>query len=171
MKIININNIPCLIWLLLLSMTFTLISACGGGGEQSAGAQTPAATLTTSVPVPVIQPSEQVLTITDLVIDPAHNLASVYKLHLAVDISSNSKGRAYISICENNDPQVDITAINYQDCLLGSPLAQGKLAVELTLANHVQELIAVIWFTDITQSPVINQWRYAKISPANWQIN
>lgn len=95
--------------------------------------------------------------IDDLVVAATNGLTPSFVLR--VDVTSAPE-RGYFSLC-NAYQQTSSQAyqVDYQSCLLRAPLNQGALYRELQVANHHQQLIAVIWRYD-GSAPTYQTWQY-----------
>ncbi|MBR9727568.1 hypothetical protein ACFOD0_04520 [Shewanella intestini] len=151
---------------ILLAMSVTFITACGGGGDSSAPTEvavtpttpatgtTPPATETDPEPEEETTPSPT--SIDDLVVAPEFEMQAVFDLAVNVELSSTERG--YFSLCDDFTQGAQIE-VNYDSCLLRGPLTEGKLDEVLTVANHQHSLMAVIWFYD-GSAPQYTQWQY-----------
>ena len=143
-------------YLILLGLSLLLIG-CGGGGGGGGGS-------TNSTPAPR-------LSVQDLDISAENSLESVYQVNIDVDISARSTAKAYISICDNTDAQGDISQLDFDKCLLKGSLEQGVGEFELRVANHFEELIAVIWIMENDREPLIYTLSHNNQKELYWQIN
>ena len=73
------------------------------------------------------------------------DLRSTYELSVNIDIGENK--RSYLSLC-NGEGVDDALDVNYEDCLLRSSLQQGQLQQTIKVANHLNNLVAAVWFYD-----------------------
>ena len=161
--------------LVLLTATAALF-ACGGGdgggdsgsGSSAAPAPTPPTTATPA-PNPASPPSR--LSVTDLDIAADNNLESVYDVDVDVDISAISTEKAFISICDNGAAKGDLTKLDFNMCLLKSSLVDGKGEFDLRVANHCDELIAVIWIMEKDRAPLTYTLTHNNQKQTYWDIN
>ncbi len=136
-----------------LTITCSLIwIGCSGGGDSDYDNTTAANTTSTNT-----IPNDSNMNNTEpdddtLQSDIYDNLRSTYTLDVEVDLDLT--GRAYISIC-NGDGVTSLMDINYEDCLLRSPLTNGKLNHQIKVANHLNNLVAAIWQFDGSENQMI----------------
>ncbi|WP_260259494.1 hypothetical protein [Vibrio intestinalis] len=158
------NALTAIKYYFYLLLTALLIGCGGGGGGGSnggsggSGSTTPPATTNT-------------LTVQDLAIDPDNKLESVYQVDIDVDISATSTQRAFISVCDNSDAKGDISQVDFDMCLLKSSLTQGKGSFDLRVANHCEELIAVIWIMEQGRQPMTYTLSHDNQRETTWTIN
>lgn len=138
--------------LLLLLALSSVLTACGGGGNSS---QTPAQTDAVAT---VLSSS-----LDDLVVAPTFNLQATFTL--TVDIELDQSKRGYFSLCDPYDQSQSSVSVNFESCLLRGPLVAGQLKESLQVANHVHELLAVIWFYD-GSDPIYQRWQHASADTA-----
>ncbi|GIU50740.1 hypothetical protein TUM4438_37830 [Shewanella sairae] len=143
-----------------LMVCFTLLlTACGGGGDDS-GAATPAPVATTPAPAtttPDPDPAPTPTSLDDLIVDADNKLQSAYTL--TVDIDKGNSNRGYFSLCDDYQANGGGYKVNFNSCLFRGPLTKGKLSKDIKVANHESQLIAVIWFYD-GQAPQFVEWSY-----------
>ncbi|ANS86046.1 hypothetical protein RJD38_02140 [Vibrio scophthalmi] len=147
--------------LVLLTATAALL-ACGGGGDSGGGSSSGGST------APAVTPS---LSVTDLDIAAENNLESVYEVDVNVDISAISTEKAFISICDNGTAKGDLTKLDFNMCLLKSSLVDGKGEFDLRVANHCDELIAVIWIMEKDRAPLTYTLTHNNQKQTYWDIN
>ncbi|MCY9804252.1 hypothetical protein OTK51_12520 [Vibrio scophthalmi] len=150
--------------LVLLTATAALF-ACGGGdggGDSGGGSSSGGST------APAVTPS---LSVTDLDIAAENNLESVYEVDVNVDISAISTEKAFISICDNGAAKGDLTKLDFNMCLLKSSLVDGKGEFDLRVANHCDELIAVIWIMEKDRAPLTYTLTHNNQKQTYWDIN
>ncbi|MDA0148058.1 hypothetical protein [Vibrio sp. LaRot3] len=148
-----------------------LLVGCGGGGGgddggSSGGGNNGGGSGSTAPPA-----STNTLTVQDLAIDPENKLESVYQVDISVDISSTSTERAFISVCDNSEANGDISQVDFEMCLLKSSLTQGKGSFDLRVANHCEELIAVIWIMEQGRQPITYTLSHNNQRETTWTIN
>lgn len=150
---------------LVLITTTALIFGCGGGdgdgGDNGGSSSTPAAS-----PAPTTS-----LTVRDLSIAAENNLESVYEVEVDVDISAISTEKAFISICDNSLANGDLTKLDFNMCLVKSSLVEGKGHFDLRVANHCDELIAVIWIMEKGRAPLTYTLSHNNQKETYWTIN
>ncbi|MGF1762772.1 hypothetical protein [Aliivibrio kagoshimensis] len=143
---------------IVIMLIIMLLNGCGGGGGGSTAASpaTPAAS------------SESIY---DLVIAAENSLEAVYTLTLDIDVSALSTQKSVVSICDDSSSQGEYREINYQTCLFQASFHDGEKALQLRIPNHVQQLIAVIWFLDGNQEPVVAQRVNNEVYGSHWSIS
>ncbi len=144
----------------LIVLVIILLNGCGGGG--SGGGSTSASPST---------PAASSESIYDLVIAAENSLEAVYTLNLDIDVSAISTQKSVVSICDDSNSQGEYREINYQTCLYQASFQDGEKALQLRIPNHVQNLIAVIWFLDGSVEPVIAQRVNNEAYGSDWSIS
>lgn len=109
-------------------MSLSLIG-CGGGGGGGSSSSGSASSSSTSV------------SLEDLRIDNQNGLESVYHVAIDVLLPELAAEQAYISVCDNSN---GVDQINYDNCLIKAALHQGAGQYQLRVANHCQDLVAVV---------------------------
>ena len=145
----------------LLSIAFIFLCACGSSKEGEDGA-TPASTPAPSASEP---------TITSLSIDPSNNLESIYKLTIDATPLIPEGERAYLSICDVDATTINVLSMSYDNCLLRSPVNAKTDIFSLSLPNHINKLVAIAWFYDLTKEPRIVQWDKSLASSLVWSLH
>jgi len=138
--------------LLLLLTLGSILTACGGGG----GSSQPA-TQTDAVATALSS------SLDDLVVAPTFNLQATFTLTVDIELDQNTRG--YFSLCDPYDQSKSPVRVNFESCLLRGPLVAGQLKESLQVANHVRELMAVIWFYD-GSDPIYQRWQQASADTA-----
>ena len=137
--------------ILLLAMS-SVLAACGGGGSSSESAP-PTDAVATALST----------SLDDLVVAPSNNLEATFAL--TIDIELDHSKRGYVSLCDQYHPAENGFSVNFESCLLRGPLVAGQLKESLQVANHVRELMAVIWFYD-GSDPVYHLWQHVSVDTA-----
>lgn len=161
------------------TLLLTLLTACGGGGGDDSSpapaATTPTTTATTTPttttpttpatpetptdpdPETPTEPTIPATSIDDLVVDADFDLQAAFTL--GIDVALESTQRGYFSLCDQYEQSgADIT-VNFESCLLRGALDEGSLNEALLVANHQQNLVAVVWFYD-GSDPLYQMWSY-----------
>ncbi|WP_285164013.1 hypothetical protein [Shewanella goraebulensis] len=158
-------------------LMLTQLTACGGGGGDDSSpepaAATPAVTTPTTPATPTTpttpetptdpdpetpeEPAPTPTSIDDLVVDADFDLQAAFTL--GVDVALESTQRGYFSLCDQYEQNGAQVTVNFESCLLRGALDEGNLNDELLVANHQQNLIAVVWFYD-GSDPVYQMWTY-----------
>ena len=95
----------------------------------------------------------------DLVVNPKFAFATSRRLQMDINLASAGGTHGFLSVCSQFDANnTDLATLSYDACLLQASIIDGKLATEVMVANHIDELIAVIWFTDKKKPPVYRRF-------------
>jgi len=147
---------------LLMSTTLALV-ACGGGGSSGSA---PDNSSGGSGEVGGVQ------NLARLEIDQANELRAVSELSVEVTMTTD---RSFLSVCPDPGAGMAINSLDYDDCMIRSPLQANTRVFTLALPNHVDRLMTIIWFYGATKAPMIRRWqRDPNMSYANdalWRIN
>ncbi len=159
--------------ILVITIISTLLSGCGGGGDDGAGTTnaptgvtpttdttTPTTTppeTTTPDPDPNPEPIPDPTSLDDLIVDADNAMQATFELTIAIDIDSQK--RAYFSLCDEFSGSNNDYRVNFESCQYRGPTVNGKLDTDLKIANHNGQLIAVLWFYDGT-APKYQIWQY-----------
>jgi hypothetical protein len=131
---------------LFLLAVFIAVPGCGGGG---AGSDAPS-----NADSPVGQGPQRNLE--DLKIAEGNELLNVAELSVEVQVNA---GRSFLSICTDPGGELDVNTINYDQCLLRAPLDNNLQVFKLTLPNHVDKLVAIVWFYETGKQPLLQHWQ------------
>jgi hypothetical protein len=135
---------------LLLTGMLTLAGCGGADGGGSGDSSTGASTVTADSGVDAAQGMQ------DLVIARSNELAAVTELNTEVQMIAD---RSYLSVCPDSGGEIAVTSLDYDSCLLRSPLDAGTRTFTLSLPNHVDRLVAIIWFYEAGKQPLIQRWQ------------
>lgn len=147
---------------LLLLASSLLLAACGGGGG---GSSSGSASSTTAQP-------DEVRNLANLEIESANELKSISELNVEIQMSSE---RSFLSICPAPEETIEVNSFDYAGCMVRSSLDATTRVFDLNLPNHVDQLVAIVWFYENGKTPLIERWQrqandgYAS-SPI-WRIN
>lgn len=150
----------------------TYLTACGGGGGgSSSGGSAGASDSSTAEPEETIEPvditEENVdsqgesevrpdpVSTKDLVVTEEFELRSTGPLLVEVSIPELQYTRSYVNICRKNESG---TGLDYNSCLLNTPLKNGELSVELLLGNETNSLDMEVWQYDPAIQPLAFEW-------------
>jgi hypothetical protein len=139
------------------------ISACGGGSSGSSNESSTVsneATDTSSV------------TGSELRINPDNVMRSLEDLTIEVQVNA---ARSFLSICPDPGGELDVNTLNYDLCMVRAPLDSNLKVIDLPLPNHVDHLVAIVWFYEGDKTPLINTWQrnaeHFSVSGSIWRIN
>jgi len=147
--------------IIVLSSAITLLCACGPAkdGEDETN------------PVSTPSPSATEPAINSLSIEPSNNLESTYELIIDATPLIPEGERAYLSICDVDVTTTNVLSMNYDNCLLRSPINENTDTFSLSLPNHIDKLVAIAWFYDLTKEPLIVQWDKSLAEGVVWALH
>ncbi len=122
--------------------TSAFLISCSGGSGSGSDANNDSALSAETDSTQIVNSAD---TANDLKVADYSDLRSTYELSLDVDILESK--RSYLSLC-NGEGVSDPMDVDYEDCLLRSDLQQGHLNQTIKVANHLNNLVAAIWFYD-----------------------
>ena len=102
----------------------------------------------------------------DLKVDPNFELKSTGLLKLDVDLASLANERAYLYVCQRKDT----TTLNYDRCLVKTPISQGQYDGTFTLGNDIETLGLEVWTYNPDDEPVQYSWARSK-DGMNWNVS
>jgi hypothetical protein len=144
----------------LLLASSLVLAACGGGGSSGGSASSTGA------------PPDEVRNLANLEIEQDYELRSINELSVEIQMSSD---RSFVSICPAPDEAMDVNTFDYAGCMVRSSLDATTRIFGVTLPNHVDQLVAIVWFYENGKTPLIQRWqRQAKAGYASgplWRIN
>lgn len=136
------------------------LASCGGGGGSEAGS--PSATSS-------VNPERS---LENLYIDQTNELATIAELNIEVQVSATS---AYLSICPELSSEIDVGTYNYDKCIIRAPLDGNLKVFKLSLPNHIDNLVAIVWFYEVGKQPLVTRWQRPGVKgdaiDSIWQIN
>jgi hypothetical protein len=157
-----------------------LITACGGGGSESSKAVTlPPAEEPSPAPIqspPAItefsleerDPKEagdmigsSAKTSHEIVVPDGFALSSERSFDLRITRSQDDNQAAYLSLCKDYKQHNDGSySINYDSCLLRTPLSDINYEGVIIVTNDTVGLVAALWFMDESKEPLFTEWRF-----------
>ena len=126
------------------------LGGCGGGGGSDEPSGAVAETVSNNAD-PVAAADLQ-----QLRIDPSNELRLTQTLQLSVEMTS---ARAYLSVCPDPGASLSVATMDYGQCILRVPLRAGFESLAFDLPNHVDALVAVIWFYENGREPLLRRWQ------------
>jgi hypothetical protein len=141
-----LQKIRCLT--LTLTMLATLIS-CGGGG--SSGGST-----TATGSVNATESDSEVRSLGDLEISRVSGLSTVSRLNIEIEMSA---GRSYLSVCPEPAGEIEVNTLDYNSCMIRAPINASRNVFELDVPNHLDSLVAVLWYYDTEKAPFVSRWQ------------
>ncbi len=161
----------------LLIAAIIFLSACGPetddeDEDDATPVSIPSPNSTPSTPSPNSTPSPDTPEpeINSLPITPNNNLESTYELTIDASTLIPEGERAYLSVCDVDITTTNILSMNYDNCLLRSPVNENTDTFSLSLPNHINKLVAVVWFYDLTKEPLIIQWDKSLAEDMVWEL-
>jgi len=132
----------------LLITVFLFVAGCGGGGE---GGGNDASSNNSSG---TIQGPPQSLD--ELRIPRDNELSTVAELNVEVQINAN---KSFLSICDIPGEELDADTVNYEKCILRTPIDNNLNTFKITLPNHIDSLVAIVWFYEAGRQPLVQRWQ------------
>ncbi|GAA62248.1 hypothetical protein P20311_0013 [Pseudoalteromonas sp. BSi20311] len=137
--------------LTVIVCSLSLLTACGGTGDESAA---PAPTNVAPTVADPVKAEPQGMA--SLVINNDFNLST--KFNLAIDVTlSRGDEKAYLNICQKKS---NTERADYNNCLFRAPLTQGVLTTTLAMSRQDIALVAEIWFYDTSTQPLAFTWQF-----------
>lgn len=141
-------------FLLLLVLSIT---ACGG----SSGGSDESSTVNSNVAGQA-----------ELKINPDNTLRSLEDLTIEIQVDA---ARSFLSICPDPGGELNVNTLNYDLCMVRASLDSNLKVIDLPLPNHVDRLVAIVWFYEDDKAPLISTWQrnaeHFSVSGSIWRIN
>jgi hypothetical protein len=131
-----------------LIAVFLSVAGCGGGGG---GGGNDASSNNSNG---TIQGPPQSLN--ELRISSENELSTVAELNVEVQINAN---KSFLSICDIPGEEIDVDRVNYEKCILRAPIDNNLNTFKITLPNHIDSLVAIIWFYETGRQPLVQRWQ------------
>jgi hypothetical protein len=148
-----------MIVLFIGTMSITLASCGGGGGGEAAS------------PSNVTGNGNPEQKLEDLYIDQTNELTAMAELNVLVQMKS---ARSFLSICPEPAGGIDVNNLNYDSCIIRAPLDDNPTAFKLMLPNHIDKLVAIVWFYQAGKQPLVAEWQRSTAAGSAldniWQI-
>ena len=142
---------------LLLSIT-----ACGGSSGSS----------NDSSAVNGADANSNALVESELRINPDNALRSLDDLTIEIQVDA---ARSFLSICPDPGGEVNVNTLNYDLCMVRASLDSNSKVIDLPLPNHIDRLLAVVWFYEDNKAPLVRTWQrnveQFAVSGSVWRIN
>ena len=152
-----------MIVLFIGTMSMTLASCGGGGGDAGSPAASPSS-IDNNVSV------ERKLE--DLYVASTNELTAVSELNVLVQMKST---RSFLSICPESADGIDVNNLNYDSCIIRAALDDNPTAFKLMLPNHIDKLVAIVWFYQDGKQPLVAEWQRSTAAGSSldtiWQIS
>jgi len=134
----------------LLLASSLVLAACGGGGGEGDSPAAPGGSVSTTA-----TETDNARSLADLDIDQAYELRSSGELRVETQMSSD---RSFISICPDPGNTMDVNSYDYAGCMTRSSLDATARVFSITLPNHIDRLVAIVWFYENGKTPLIQRW-------------
>lgn len=141
-------------FLLLLVLSITACGGSSGGSDESSTVNSNAAGQA------------------ELKINPGNTLRSLEDLTIEIQVDA---ARSFLSICPDPDGELNVNTLNYDLCMVRASLDSNLKVIDLPLPNHVDRLVAIVWFYEDDKAPLISTWQrnaeHFSVSGSIWRIN
>lgn len=141
-------------FLLLLVLSITACGGSSGGSDESSAVNSNAAGQA------------------ELNINPDNTLRSLEDLTIEIQVDA---ARSFLSICPDPDGELNVNTLNYDLCMVRASLDSNLKVIDLPLPNHVDRLVAIVWFYEDDKAPLISTWQrnaeHFSVSGSIWRIN
>jgi len=142
----------------------TLVSCGGGGGGETASPAGNSSNVDSSV--------NAAKSLDDLYIDQTNELAIIAELNIEVRVSA---ARSFLSVCPESAAGIDVSTYNYDKCMIRAPLEGNLKSFKLSLPNHIDNLVAIVWFYEVGKQPLVTGWQRPSVKgdaiDSIWQIS
>jgi len=160
------RNMPLTHVTLLLTILLSL-AACGGGGGSSGQTDASSEALQDGT-----GGGQSATTRPELKISPDNELRALVDLSIEIQTSTE---RSFVSICPHPGVELAVTSFDYDTCMVRASLESGLRVIELPLPNHVDRLVAIVWYYETSRNPLIRTWQRetgnVTASGSIWRIN
>ncbi len=102
----------------------------------------------------------------DLKTEPEFELKSTATLQLDINITQLADERAYLYVCQRKDT----TTLNYDRCLVKTPISEGQYSGTFTLGNDIETLGLEVWTYNPDDEPVQYSWARSK-DGMSWNVS
>ena len=141
-------------FLLLLVLSITACGGSSGGSDESSRVNSNAAGQA------------------ELKINPDNTLRSIEDLTIEIQVDD---ARSFLSICPDPGGELNVNTLNYDLCMVRASLDSDLKVIDLPLPNHVDRLVAIVWFYEDDKAPLISTWQrnaeHFSVSGSIWRIN
>ena len=134
----------------LLIAILTAVVGCGGGSGSGSGGNDASSNNSSGT----IQGPPQSLD--ELRISKKNELSTVAELNVEVQINAS---KSFLSICDIPGGDLDVDTVNYERCILRTPIDNSLNAFKITLPNHIDSLVAIVWFYETGRQPLVQRWQ------------
>ena len=152
--------------LLTLAM-FVMLSACGSGSGSGGGGGGGGGGVSKSVDNKPVQTND----LAYLNAAQDNELVSVTELDIEVLVNA---GRSFLSICDGLAEEFNVNTLDYDRCILRTPLDDSFKTFTLKLPNHVDKLVAIVWFYEAGKPPLVKHWQRTTpeiVMDATWRVS
>jgi len=153
------------------TLTLTILatlSGCGGGG--SGGESTGISTVDGSTSAVVNGSDNRGLD--DLEVNRDNSLSAISELSIEIEMNAR---RSYLSVCPGPVGDIDVNTLDYNSCMIRAPINASNNEFKLSIPNHLDSLVAILWFYDTKQEPFVTHWQREGIKGAaivsSWRIS
>ncbi len=154
----NPSNLTRSVLALLYALTVTTaLTGCGGQGDSadtsSNGGTNVAEDSDTGADESVRQ------NLDNLHVDQDNELVNANELEVVVQVNGD---RSFLTICAAENYQSGGDQIDFENCILRAPLDDALSSFKLTLPNHIDSLVAIVWFYEADKQPLVRKWKRSK---------
>jgi len=83
-------------------------------------------------------------------------LSTLAELNVEVQINAS---KSFLSICDIPGEEIDVDRVNYEKCILRTPIDNNLNTFKITLPNHIDSLVAIVWFYETGRQPLVQRWQ------------
>lgn len=152
---------------LILTILATLIG-CGGGG--GGGVEEISGVSTVDSSTNAVDDGSRGLD--DLVVNRDDSLSAVSQLYIQIEMSVR---RSYLSVCPSPVGGIDVNTLDYSSCMIRATINSSNNEFKLSIPNHIDNLVAILWFYDTNEEAFVSNWQRKGIKGAvidsNWRIS
>ena len=138
---------------LLIAVLISVVG-CGGGSGSGSGSGSGGNDASSNNSSGTIQGPPQSLD--ELRISRENELSTVAELNVEVQINAS---KSFLSICDIPGEELDVGRVNYEKCILRTPIDNNLNAFKITLPNHIDSLVAIVWFYETGRQPLVQRWQ------------
>ena len=136
----------------------TLLSACGGSGNDQATVDSEVPSLGAALTDETTATSATVANTSELQIDPTFNLASSRTIDVNFDIAEAEGTDGSVSICTDYAKDGSAFDVNYESCIVSAPMLDGQFSHFIDVTNEFDSVVAVVWFQTPGTDPLYQEF-------------